>query len=369
MKQMDWIGWTCWAVIGVSAAVSLWALFWDRAQGRLRCRKCAYDMSGGGLTCPECGREHKSKKTLKRTRRRWNTAVVAVVIGGFALYPSFRRDLVEQEGAWGLVPTFVLAVLCDPEDYLTNSWAGQSRLTSVFSCRIDNSLGLRATHRFWASRVQRTWRVTPPVIQDDLVVRIYDLSDIVPIGSEVEKWYGMNCFGPYGKVNTRLRRCNRDTWEFVTCLREHEYFLSGNPDSPSYGTSCLVGDQWVQGAEAASHDFIERCLSDLTNNHWCVGDAPVAMGMPRQHCFVVYELGLDIEQPEWDLSRQIWTIVEYLEKSVSPDLWTNCGGLEATVLFAVSGNVFIWASPEHHLDIMKHLNSTEAAALLGDLGS
>jgi len=46
---MDWIAITCWVVLGASGLLALWALFWDRPRGRLRCRKCAYEMSGGGL--------------------------------------------------------------------------------------------------------------------------------------------------------------------------------------------------------------------------------------------------------------------------------------------------------------------------------
>lgn len=62
---MDWIAAACWVVIALAGLWALWALIWDRPRGRLRCRKCAYDMAGVGLTCPECGKTHASERALR----------------------------------------------------------------------------------------------------------------------------------------------------------------------------------------------------------------------------------------------------------------------------------------------------------------
>lgn len=90
----------------------LWALFRDRARGRLRCPKCWYDLSGasagaGGYRCPECGRVTKREKKLKRTHRKWWGVALALVlvIGGYGVWTTPR---VVARGWVGAVPTTVL---------------------------------------------------------------------------------------------------------------------------------------------------------------------------------------------------------------------------------------------------------------------
>jgi hypothetical protein len=102
------------AVFGISVIVFLWAIFWDRARGRSRCRKCRYRMEGtpeaddGTITCPECGRKHKNTRTLRYTRRRWRIALLAltfVLLGGYMANYHWRF----RERGWvGYVPTTAL---------------------------------------------------------------------------------------------------------------------------------------------------------------------------------------------------------------------------------------------------------------------
>lgn len=97
-----------WVLLAGGLAVLAWALLWDRAgwRGRaaLRCRGCWYDLTGavGGaqgerpagsrphheVVCPECGKGHRSRRSMRRTRRRWWGATLAVVL------------LVGAHGAW-----------------------------------------------------------------------------------------------------------------------------------------------------------------------------------------------------------------------------------------------------------------------------
>jgi len=82
-------------VASVGVAWLVWTLLWDRARGRRRCAKCWYDMSAvAGLECPECGRVAKRERGLRRTRRRWLHAALAipVLLAGVltATWPELR---------------------------------------------------------------------------------------------------------------------------------------------------------------------------------------------------------------------------------------------------------------------------------------
>jgi hypothetical protein len=75
---------------GVGALVFLWAIFWDRARGRLRCPRCWYDMKGAvqsrgepPWTCPECGKSCGDRRALARVRRRPMLAIIGAL--GFVI--------------------------------------------------------------------------------------------------------------------------------------------------------------------------------------------------------------------------------------------------------------------------------------------
>jgi hypothetical protein len=114
--SLDWIypalGWPL-AAAGVLWLIS--ALFRDRSRGRRRCPGCWYDLSGTpGLLCPECGRAAASEKSLRRTRRRWRRASLALLVFGAGVgvtaIPGFRS------GWQTLVPTAALALVAPPQD-------------------------------------------------------------------------------------------------------------------------------------------------------------------------------------------------------------------------------------------------------------
>ncbi len=85
--------WTAWSISLAACLAALgWALFWDRYRGRLRCPKCWYDMLGtAGRTCPECGRTVRRDRDWRRTRRRWKTAIGAMLLAPFiAIVPFWQ---------------------------------------------------------------------------------------------------------------------------------------------------------------------------------------------------------------------------------------------------------------------------------------
>jgi len=104
-----WIGYT----LAVAAAIMIaWSFFADRARGRVRCRKCWYDLAEIGdlpITCPECGKAHTKPKHLKRTRRRKRLALIwllVMLVGGYGIWVVPR---LKAEGHHGLVPNFLLS--------------------------------------------------------------------------------------------------------------------------------------------------------------------------------------------------------------------------------------------------------------------
>ena len=119
--SLDWIFTVAGGlVVACGSVLLLWALFWDRARGRRRCGRCWYDMTGaregtaGHLRCPECGAVARRESRLRRTRRRWKWAAVAllVVLAGRAvmLTPEYRR------GWQRVIPMTVLVELAAPAD-------------------------------------------------------------------------------------------------------------------------------------------------------------------------------------------------------------------------------------------------------------
>ncbi|MFG0283033.1 MAG: hypothetical protein ACF8R7_01305 [Phycisphaerales bacterium JB039] len=121
-----WIWALAISTAGLSLAVALWALLWDRANRRQRCPRCWYDLAGARppVTCPECGRQLTRARDLHRTRRRWGTAVVALVV---AVTAGWVAPMWMTRGWIAAIPAPVLdvifgAVFADRAEELCAEW-------------------------------------------------------------------------------------------------------------------------------------------------------------------------------------------------------------------------------------------------------
>ncbi len=351
---MDWIGITCW---------TLSALFWDRARGRIRCRKCAYDMSGGGLVCPECGREHKSERVLRKTRRKWKTAVFGVMFGSLSYYPIARQELTIQEGAWGLVPTLVLAAMCDPQDYMKYGWSSSSRVTAVFSNRIDNNLGTGWTRALWASRLRNRWEESLPASDATLAVAVIDMSSIAPVSRELKRWRGTNCFVPYGRVNTVLMRSNGSSCNLLDFIFETSDILDDLREEISPDQIVMVGDRIVIAAKPEIIQDMRQRLAQLKSHQWWFGAKLAELEQDESQCCVLYRFNELPRNPNWyEDERGLVTIMAALQRRCRPDDWVSVGGADA--LQAGVGNaIAISARADHHQEIAAYLNSSEFKAI------
>lgn len=167
----DWVWWgSGWGLVALGVAMAVWALLWDRARGRVRCPRCWYDMRGGGLVCPECGRVVKSERALRRTRRRWGWAVagVVIVLVGAQMWDQPGR---RREGWTRAVPTSVLVFLARPADprQMGRLWGVNAAIVNRDvrgwrgavaewrTCRLDETTASEAV------RTRRKWPMGVPV--------------------------------------------------------------------------------------------------------------------------------------------------------------------------------------------------------------
>ena len=79
----------------------------DRAQGRRRCPRCWYDMSGGGLVCPECGHDAGAERRLHRGRPRRAVMALGALLVVASLTP-LGVIRYQRGGTAALVPTTAL---------------------------------------------------------------------------------------------------------------------------------------------------------------------------------------------------------------------------------------------------------------------
>jgi len=116
--------WLFWGLGGALALAGLWLQYWslfaDRARGRRRCPKCWYDMSGTeGMQCPECGYESANDRRFFRTRRRWRTVLLSLVVF-VAAWLAWQQPKIRRDGWASIVPnTLIILALRLPD----NDWA------------------------------------------------------------------------------------------------------------------------------------------------------------------------------------------------------------------------------------------------------
>jgi len=148
-----WIGYT----LAVAAAIMIaWSFFADRARGRVRCRKCWYDLAGLETlpaTCPECGKAHTKPRHLRKTRRHKRLVLLCMLVmlvGGYGLWVVPR---VQDEGWYGVVPS-VLVPWCLPHTSIASMpdsprWQDLWFDTEIRWQSDDGRRGLDADMRWW----------------------------------------------------------------------------------------------------------------------------------------------------------------------------------------------------------------------------
>lgn len=137
----DWIFTALlWCLLALGLAVLAWALLYDRPRGSTRCPKCWYDMAGiepdaetHAWTCPECGNVTKKARRLRKIRRRWRWALLAIVplLGAQTsrMYPDIRDH--GWRGAFMHAPDIVVIALLSEAhrfDGLNQDWPYQNPL-------------------------------------------------------------------------------------------------------------------------------------------------------------------------------------------------------------------------------------------------
>jgi len=107
-----------WVLLVLAILVGLRGLFWDRAgfrgRARLRCRKCWYDLTAspgdlkdGAIVCSECGKEHASRRAMRKTRRSKKWIAVALVLW-MGAYGASVTPRVQKSGWGAAVPRVVI---------------------------------------------------------------------------------------------------------------------------------------------------------------------------------------------------------------------------------------------------------------------
>lgn len=160
---VKWIVWIVGALVISSGGVAvLWALFWDRARGGLRCSKCWYDMGGvpaPGLQCPECGTTHARAGALARTRRRWKWAAAGLAISLIGYAGILTRKAV-VDGWPSAIPSTILVTLWPVSEA---EWLDQNSIAIAPGHAADLELGKRFLEgkladwqlHWWVGRLER----------------------------------------------------------------------------------------------------------------------------------------------------------------------------------------------------------------------
>ncbi len=211
-----------WVVGGLGIVLLLFEIKGDRARGRLRCKRCWYDLRDtprvdGGWSCPECGKRLVRERQLRRTRRRWKLVAISLVL--LTTPGGLYAGRVTQEKGWpSLLPDWVLVrmpidldwVLENPDSAEVDlAWyaAPSDSIEGTIRRRVDTmSDGSRNTY------LRRLLRAINSERREDEAGRFllaYDMIDLVQPPQEFidqyPRYYGSGCSGPPARVSARDR--------------------------------------------------------------------------------------------------------------------------------------------------------------------
>lgn len=307
-------------------------------------------MSGGGLTCPECGREHKSEKTLKRTRRKWKTAVVALLLIATSFYVKHQRHLIYHEGPIGLVPTIALVLVVDLDEYYQqrNRYpTGMYGLVESVEHRLYKMRASLISRRILARRLSKHWSH-----REGTLVKSYDVSGILPVVFSRPAMFFNSSWGANRKYE--LIGDPKSCWDLYGYL---EYHAADLHSEYQVGWVDDIGDQWIVSASTGCHEWLGNSLRQIHSNCWSVGDDPVALGSDHAQVYVRYKLGITLPDESHVQLYRANQVHNYVMLQSRKDEWLSNGGDGAAGFWLKDDQFVIWATAEHHLEIMGLLNS------------
>lgn len=350
---MDWIGWTCWGVIGLSSLVVLWALFWDRSKGRIRCRRCAYDMEGVGLICPECGREHSSERALTKTKRKWKTVIVGSVAICTVLLIHVQRFSIYHEGISGLVPTYFLARFANVQSVEAGTASKQSWIDTKFSNRLSDSNASRASCRVWASRLKE---YLSELEVGGIVVESYDLSSVS--GGILN--YDLNWRAYYDKNQASFVRNRNRNWnaQFVTEFIIQRIWSENQGSKRMSGYAYkLVGDQVVLSATREEHQMFRHMLSQIKSRYWSAEETP-SFSVGSHRSFIRYDISWLFFDENSFSPELFYDILLHIEIRILP-IPLEPGYGDPAAFIPLTGELVVWADGAYHNEIMEYLGAVE----------
>lgn len=356
---MDWIGWASLGVIGAGAAVAVWALFWNRGRGRLRCRKCAYDMAGVGLTCPECGKVHKSEKVLRRSRRKWKTVCLALAVVLLTLHYREQRVLIAYEGVVGIIPSIMLATFIDMDGYSSyspnehNLYHNRMTVYEAMDHRIDRVAMSGISRRIFAHRLARHAAQSTGESHE---VRVHDVSGVIPIGYYTVEYRWDSMLGSSGLPEQLPTFEIKDSYEMAEGLL---YVANKDWEANKKAVVGVVGDQLVIEAPTETHELIESVIRNCEKHVWELGDEARSVQPEDAMVGVVYLMPWTDDKigPGGPTSWSSQVAHELL--NVEPERWESESERTSEIIACGLRRIVIWASHSHHRLIQQYLNSID----------
>lgn len=338
---MAWFVWVVGGVTAVGGAVLVWSLFGDRARGRRRCMRCRYAFEGvSGMTCPECGLEHRAEHQLLRPHRHWWIALVSLCLCLVGAHGLISHGPLRREGLLGLVPTSVLALIGDPD----GAWVAPRKrgaagagfgIEAVLFERVNSGDASLLSRRIWSARLAASAPTHLQVAQNDLVVRTYHAEKL----SEA--------------IDQRYGRYAPAIWDAVqSCVWSGEWRDIGGASADAM----WLGDRVIVAAPSAVHSDLAKGLDELSRNAWSAGLAPsgvfVSSEQPAGRCFARYNINKLVGQEATE--DEIWKFSIEIQRAVSPDAWVSLGGAHAKMT-SIGRTLVVFATPEVHSGVSEEL--------------